>query len=116
MVHLGLANGAKFFERINAGIKLIASGELNTAVSRQQRKLRAAAAVVDEHTQGKGADVYRQRDRDQLHVGGAQNLDLAAGKKRNIWAGIAEVAEKNVRYRTAHREAAPLSQAILRCR
>src|SRR5262249_46322326 len=113
MVYLGLANSAEFFGGKNAGIKLVAGGELNAAIGRQQRKLRAAAAVVDERTQGKGADVNGQRDSRQLHVGGAQNLDLAAGKKCDIWSRIAEIAEKNVRDRAAHRVAALKSQALL---
>src|SRR5262245_7486635 len=103
MIYAGLTKGAEFFYCVRTGIKLIARGKLNTAIRRQQRDLRAAVAVVDEPAQSKCADRYRQRDGRYLHIGRAQDLDLVAAQKRNIRAGIAEVAEKNVRRRSVHR-------------
>src|SRR5258708_15208210 len=60
IVELRLANGPGFLVGIGTRVELVAHGNLNAAIRRQQRDLRSAIAVKDKRTQRKCAGGNRQ--------------------------------------------------------
>src|SRR5262249_38372835 len=96
-IHTGLTNGVEFRGRIDAWIKLIPGCYLHAAVGAEYRNLRPRIAIPDKRSQGKGARGAGHGNRPRLHRRRAQNLHLAARKKRSVEAGVAEIAEKNIR-------------------
>src|SRR5262249_9214506 len=110
----GLADGAEFFQRVGPWIKLVARGNLDTAVCAQHRNLCAPVSVINERTERNGRGGNRPGNLDQVHGRGTQNKNLPAGEKRRIRSARLELTEVDVRDRRRQRVASQRRKALRR--